>query len=127
MSHGPAPTPTGRRWYETGSEPDYRFSLANERTFLAWVRTSLGLMAAAVAVSQLLPDADLPGLRRAIGLILGALGLGASALAYTSWARREQAMRTDAALPRSPLLPIVGVALTLVAVLALVLVVFTDE
>ena len=33
----------------TPIEPDYRFTLANERTFLAWQRTSLGLMAAAVA------------------------------------------------------------------------------
>src|SRR3984893_15268857 len=31
-------------------EPDYRFTLANERTFLAWQRTALGLLAAAVAV-----------------------------------------------------------------------------
>jgi putative membrane protein len=26
-------------------EPDYRFIFANERTFLAWQRTSLGLLA----------------------------------------------------------------------------------
>ena len=43
---------TSDRWpgyvYGEGEEPDYRFSLANERTFLAWIRTSLGLVAAAV-------------------------------------------------------------------------------
>jgi putative membrane protein len=37
-------------------EPDYRFTLANERTFLAWQRTALGLLAAAVAAVQLLPE-----------------------------------------------------------------------
>ena len=37
-------------------EPDYRFTLANERTFLAWERTALGLLAAAVAVVQLVPE-----------------------------------------------------------------------
>ncbi len=36
-------------------EPDYRFTLANERTFLAWQRTALGLLAAAVAVVQFVP------------------------------------------------------------------------
>ena len=36
------------RWWvsaDDGEEPDYRFTLANERTFLAWVRTALGLLA----------------------------------------------------------------------------------
>lgn len=37
----------------TDVEPDYRFTLANERTFLAWQRTALGLLAAAVALVQL--------------------------------------------------------------------------
>ncbi|EFL27732.1 putative integral membrane protein [Streptomyces himastatinicus ATCC 53653] len=39
-------------WHEEGEEPDYRFSLANERTFLAWIRTGLVLLAGAVAVAQ---------------------------------------------------------------------------
>lgn len=40
---------------EPGTEPDYRFTLANERTFLAWIRTALALIAGGVAVAQLLP------------------------------------------------------------------------
>ena len=47
---------TGSRWRvaaDDGDEPDYRFTLANERTFLAWVRTALGLLAGGVAVRQL--------------------------------------------------------------------------
>ena len=39
-----------------GEAPDYRFSLANERTFLAWIRTSLGFLAAGVGLDQLAPD-----------------------------------------------------------------------
>ena len=35
------------------AEPDIRFTLANERTFLAWVRTAIGLVAAGVAVFHL--------------------------------------------------------------------------
>ena len=27
-------------WRKTGKAPDYRFTLANERTFLAWIRTA---------------------------------------------------------------------------------------
>ena len=45
-------------------EPDYRFTLANERTFLAWQRTALGLLAAAVALVQLVPELTIPGARR---------------------------------------------------------------
>jgi putative membrane protein len=39
-----------------GEAPDYRFSLANERTFLAWIRTSLGFLAGGVGLDQLAPD-----------------------------------------------------------------------
>ena len=39
-----------------GEAPDYRFSLANERTFLAWIRTALGFLAAGVGLDQLAPD-----------------------------------------------------------------------
>ena len=35
-----------------GEAPDYRFSLANERTFLAWIRTALGFLAAGVGLDQ---------------------------------------------------------------------------
>ncbi|MGA9680044.1 MAG: DUF202 domain-containing protein, partial [Mycobacterium sp.] len=48
-------TPAGEQGSDSPAEiePDYRFTLANERTFLAWQRTSLGLLAAAVALVQL--------------------------------------------------------------------------
>jgi hypothetical protein len=40
------------RWHEEGTDPDYRFSLANERTFLAWIRTALAILAGAVLLKQ---------------------------------------------------------------------------
>jgi putative membrane protein len=42
------------KWYEEGETPDYRFSLANERTFLAWVRTGLGFFVSAIAIDQMI-------------------------------------------------------------------------
>ena len=39
-------------WLTQGKDPDYRFSLANERTFLAWIRTALAFMAAAIGIDQ---------------------------------------------------------------------------
>ena len=42
------------RWvYDEGTDPDPRFTLANERTFLAWIRTSIAFMAAGVAIDAL--------------------------------------------------------------------------
>jgi len=42
------------KWYEEGETPDYRFSLANERTFLAWIRTGLGFFVSAIAIDQMI-------------------------------------------------------------------------
>ena len=68
-------THAGDRGAETAGqcEPDYRFTLANERTFLAWQRTALGLLAAAVALVQLVPELTIPGERKALGLLLAVL------------------------------------------------------
>lgn len=87
------------RWvYGTGTDPDARFSLANERTFLAWIRTSLALLAAGVALEAL----ELPvqsDLRFAAALLLVALGVLAPVLAWIGWARAERAVRRRTSLP----------------------------
>ncbi len=108
---------------EEGSTPDYRFSLANERTFLAWVRTALALIGGGFAVDQFLPD-----LRWAwrVGLALALLGAGAlcSLRAVNHWTRCERAMRRGEDLPvtRFPALLSVVVAVVAVAMAVLVLV-----
>lgn len=108
--------------YDVGDEPDPRFTLANERTFLAWVRTTLAMLAGAVALHSLgIPDSD--WLRDALvaGLALfGGLVIG---LAYWRWARVEHAMRTHAPLPRSGLGLVVTVVLVAVSVLLAVVLV----
>lgn len=91
----PAPD---RRWprsvYGTGEEPDYRFSMANERTFLAWIRTSLALLAAGVAVDALPTGYPEPLTRTAAGF-LSVVALLSAVMAWRRWARVERAVRED--------------------------------
>ncbi|MFD1659148.1 YidH family protein [Streptomyces caeni] len=108
--------------YECGKDPDYRFSLANERTFLAWVRTSLALLGAGVAVIQFAPYFGIKGGRELLALILSGLSLMISVTAYGNWAAHERAMRLGDPLPaKSKMLRNVAVGLSIVSVLVLVL------
>lgn len=84
--------------YARGSEPDARFSLANERTFLAWVRTALALLAGGVALEALDVPVE-PHLRLAASVVLLVLGLVAPAQAWFGWARAERALRERQPLP----------------------------
>lgn len=103
-----------------GQAPDYRFSLANERTFLAWVRTALAMMAAGVAVVQFVPGLDT--VRHVLGIMLIMVGGLLSALSYHHWERNERAIREGRSLPRSPIPRLVAAVLTVAAVVALILV-----
>lgn len=102
-----------RSVYGVGEEPDPRFSLANERTFLAWIRTSLALLAAGVALEGLSLPLQ-PDLRLAASLLLVVLGLLTPLQAWRGWARDERAMRTGTPLPSPALaLPLtVGTSVT---------------
>lgn len=115
----PASRPGRPPLHEVGEPPDYRFTLANERTFLAWVRTALAMMAAGVAVVQFVPGLDL--VRHALGLLLISLGGLLAGASYTQWERNERAMRLGQRLPSSPIPRLVAAVLTLAAVAALVL------
>jgi putative membrane protein len=110
-----------------GKEPDARFSYANERTFLAWIRTALGLMTAGLAITQLLPEFDFPGGRRLIGLPLIAVGVVMALASYWQWQANERAMRRDEPLPTSYLPRIVAVVVGVCAIIGAVLVVFAGE
>jgi putative membrane protein len=102
-----------------GTEPDARFTLANERTFLAWNRTALALVVAGLAVAQLLPPfAGVPWGRSVIATPLILLGAGMSALSYIEWKANQRALRHRAPLPRSLLPRILAVTITVIALLA---------
>jgi putative membrane protein len=107
-----------------GDEPDVRFSYANERTFLAWIRTALGLMTAGLAITQLLPPFDVPGGRRLIGLPLIALGIVVAMASYWQWRANERAMRLRQPLPASPLPRIVALVVGVCAVVGGMLALF---
>lgn len=95
------------------AEPDYRFTLANERTFLAWQRTSLGLLASAVAVLHFLPDEG-PPTTYVLGGTLGALATGTAVGGLLRWRQLDRAIRHGHALPRGRM------PLVLAAVLAVI-------
>jgi len=85
-----------------GTEPDPRFTFANERTFLAWSRTALALVVAGLGIVQLLPP--FPGVpvgRHLLGVPLIALGAVFALVAYAEWVRNQRALRRGEPLPRS--------------------------
>ena len=102
-------------WRREGEMPDYRFSLANERTFLAWIRTALAILAGAIAVDQLTPEIAPPIVRTALCLILALVGALLAIEAYRRWALQEQAMRAKQELPHARLLTAMTVVVTGVA------------
>lgn len=104
-------------------EPDYRFTLANERTFLAWQRTALGLLAAAVAVVQLVPELSIAGARHVLGIILSLLAILTAGMGILRWQQVEKAMRSNQPLPRHPTPVYLGIGLVLVGLLTVALVV----
>lgn len=110
--------------YDVGHEPDYRFSLANERTFLAWIRTALALEAAGLAVIQLLPPFRVAWGRELLGGALVVLGTVIAAVSYRRWEHNERALRTDAPLPASrlPLILAVGVGAISIVIAILLLI-----
>jgi putative membrane protein len=105
--------------YDAGEEPDPRFSLANERTFLAWVRTALAMLAGGVALHAL----EVPStswVRALVVVVLVGLGGLICVFALVRWARVERAMRLSQPLPSFGLGVVMTVALALAALLLLV-------
>ncbi|HEX8587693.1 YidH family protein [Pseudomonas sp.] len=98
-----------------GCEPDPRFTLANERTFLAWIRTALAFLAGGIAVEAFTNEVFSPGLRRGVALSLLVLALLVSASACTRWLKVERAMRQRKPLPLPVLVPILSMGGALVA------------
>ena len=109
--------------YGVGAEPDPRFSLANERTFLAWIRTGLGFVAAGVGVAAISKLNATVGFEvRAASVLLIACGLVCGVGAITRWYRNERALRLQQPLPATSLIPVLTLGVALVALVAFVVV-----
>ena len=111
------------RWpgwvYAEGEEPDYRFSFANERTFLAWIRTALALIAGGVALDAV--DLDVSSdLQHGVAAAVVVLGLGCAVAAWWRWASAERAMRRGQALPAQGFSAVLAAAVVLAALALLV-------
>ena len=98
--------------HQLGQEPDYRFSLANERTFLAWMRTALALVAAAVLFHQFAVRIEPRWVVTTMSFGVAAIATMLAAGGYGHWRGNQIAMRQGRPLPRSPL--IAGLSLAMV-------------
>ena len=106
-----------------GTEPDPRFTFANERTFLAWSRTALALVVAGLGVVQLLPPfPGVPWGRHVLGVPLIVFGAVVALTAYREWTRNTWAMRHEQPLPRSFMPTIMAVIICAMAVVSAVVV-----
>lgn len=112
------------QWRQEGEEPDYRFSLANERTFLAWIRTALALLAGGVLLEQFSTKLGPHIVVVALAVVLGVLAALLCAMAYVRWRANEIAMRHTRRLPGTLAIPLIAATtLGIAAVIALLLVV----
>ncbi|UNS96203.1 DUF202 domain-containing protein [Streptomyces tubbatahanensis] len=111
-----------QRLREEGTTPDYRFSLANERTFLAWIRTSLALVAGGIAVDQFLTGLRW-GVRTTVAIVLLAGAVLCAFRAVNHWVRCERAMRRGEDLPASRFPVVLAAATAAAAVLVIAVVV----
>ncbi|XKH52172.1 DUF202 domain-containing protein [Citricoccus nitrophenolicus] len=116
----PVRSAVAQKILDGGREPDPRFTLANERTFLAWIRTSLALLAGGIAVEAFTGSVFDSLTRTVLGTVL--LGL-AALLALTAgfrWVRVERAMRHGRPLPLPLIVPVLATGGAAAAVVLLV-------
>ena len=110
------------RWRQEGKEPDYRFSLANERTFLAWIRTALALLAGGVLLDQFSTKLASHRVVVVLAIVLGVLAAVLCGMAYVRWRANEIAMRHARRLPGTLAIPLLAATtLGIAAVLAMLL------
>ena len=97
-----------------GTDPDPRFTLANERTFLTWITTSLGLLGVGLAIGTIIPEESLA--IDVLALLWIAMAAILAVRAMLRWFRLERAMRLGQGLPLSSSIPVVALSLALLGI-----------
>ncbi|MEI6361518.1 MAG: DUF202 domain-containing protein [Actinomycetes bacterium] len=115
-----SPSGWSARLLSAGTDPDPRFSLANERTFLAWIRTGLGLIALGVGVATFVSTQMARGVSILVAAGLVLLGGLTCAAAWFRWLRVERAMRQANGIPPSRLAPVLAFGIAILAVLSVI-------
>jgi putative membrane protein len=119
------PEPVTTRSPAAETEPDARYTFANERTFLAWTRTALAFIVAGLGIVQLLPPfPGVPWGRHLLGIPLIVLGAVIAVIGYRQWTVNQRALRRGepvrrSALPQILVLSIVGLAVVAAIVVLL--------
>ncbi|TAK68697.1 MAG: DUF202 domain-containing protein [Actinomycetota bacterium] len=99
---------------------DYRYTLANERTFLAWIRTALALLAGGIALDQFATGLRPEGVSTVLGVAAIVLGIAVAVIGYLQWVRVQRAMRLGLPLPGQPGVGLLVVGVVVVAAVAVV-------
>lgn len=102
--------------YGVGSEPDPRFSMANERTALAWLRTGLALVGGGVALTTLGTIADAGAFLDVIAALACASGGSLAVGSLVSWRRAERALRLRRPLPAPTALPVLVAGVSVIGI-----------
>lgn len=106
-------------WTREGKEPDYRFTLANERTFLAWLRTGLALLAGGLLLDQFASEFKHREMVLGLAFFLVSIAAVVSVGSYMRWRRNQIAMRLSSHLEHGVL--ILALAISLCGISAVVL------
>jgi putative membrane protein len=104
-----------------GTDPDPRFSFANERTFLAWARTGLALIGGGLAAAQVL-HFGLGGAHLLVAIPAILLGGLIAIVSYQRWERNERSMRLGRSLGYSPLVRLLAAGILVLSIISAVLV-----
>lgn len=104
---------------DMNEEPDYRFTLANERTYLAYLRTALACYAGGLSAVQFLDVDGERTLAKVIGVVLVLTGMVATLGAWQRWRKNTAAMRKGAPLPSSRLPLLFAITIGLVGLAGL--------
>ena len=104
---------------------DPRWTLANERTYLAWNRTCLAFVAGAIVILQA-PTIDVT-VRRVVAVLLALVAMVFSALSYRQWVANDRGMREHGSLPPTPLPVVLATVVSTLGLVVVALLVLTQR